>query len=102
MGIKAKGMLRFARVNKVTSASLGYPLSVCNKNSTLKWYKLETLIFNPYSYYSSMAYGNPTCNLSIGNSPSCNPSVKAMTKTKLTLPPAGAHIAMTNFLRVSS
>ena len=26
----------FARVNKVTSASLGYPLSVFNKNSTLK------------------------------------------------------------------
>jgi len=25
----------FARVNKVTSASLGYPLSVFNKNSTL-------------------------------------------------------------------
>jgi len=25
-----------ARVNKVTSASLGYPLSVFNKNSTLK------------------------------------------------------------------
>ena len=26
----------FARVNKITSASLGYPLSVFNKNSTLK------------------------------------------------------------------
>jgi len=26
----------FARVDKVTSASLGYPLSVFNKNSTLK------------------------------------------------------------------
>ena len=33
MGVKAKGMLR---VNEVTSASLGYPLSVFNKNSTLK------------------------------------------------------------------
>jgi len=28
-------ILRFARVNKVTSSSLGYPLSVFNKNSTL-------------------------------------------------------------------
>ena len=28
----------FARVNNVTSASLGYPLSVFNKNSTLKSY----------------------------------------------------------------
>jgi len=27
----------FARVNKVTSASMGYPLSVFNKNCTLKW-----------------------------------------------------------------
>jgi len=36
MGVKAEGMLRFARVNKVTSASLGYPLLVFNKNSTLK------------------------------------------------------------------
>ena len=37
MGVKAKGMQcsGFARVNKVTSASLGYPLSVFNKNSTL-------------------------------------------------------------------
>jgi len=26
----------FARVNKITSASLGYPLSVFNKHSTLK------------------------------------------------------------------
>jgi len=38
----------FARVNKVTSASLGYPLSVFNKSSTLKgpgrsleWWKYE-------------------------------------------------------------
>jgi len=35
MGVKAEGMLMFARVNKVTSTSLGYPLSVLNKNSTL-------------------------------------------------------------------
>jgi len=34
--LEAKGMLRFARVNKVTSASLGYPLSVFNKNSVLR------------------------------------------------------------------
>jgi len=33
MGVQAEGMLRFARVNKVTPASLGYPLSVFNKNS---------------------------------------------------------------------
>jgi len=36
MGVKAKGMLRGVRVNQVTSASLRYPLSVFNKNSTLK------------------------------------------------------------------
>ena len=35
MGAKAKRMLRFARVNKVNSASLGYPLSVFNNDSTL-------------------------------------------------------------------
>jgi len=42
-----------------------------------------------------------TCNQLIGNSPSCNPSIKAMTKTKLTLPPTVAYICP-NFLRVSS
>jgi len=31
----------FARVNKVTSTSLGYPLSVFNKNSTLEPTKLS-------------------------------------------------------------
>ena len=34
--VKAKGMLRVVRVNQVTPASLRYPLSVSNKNSTLK------------------------------------------------------------------
>ena len=34
--LKRRGCSGFARVNKVTSASLGYPLSVFNKNSTLK------------------------------------------------------------------
>jgi len=34
--LKRRECSGFARVNKVTSASLGYPLSVFNKNSTLK------------------------------------------------------------------
>jgi len=34
--LKQRECSGFARVNKVTSASLGYPLSVFNKNSTLK------------------------------------------------------------------
>jgi len=34
--LKGRECSGFARVNKVTSASLGYPLSVFNKNSTLK------------------------------------------------------------------
>ena len=34
--LKRRELPGFARVNKVTSASLGYPLSVFNKNSTLK------------------------------------------------------------------
>jgi len=34
--LKRREYSGFARVNKVTSASLGYPLSVSNKNSTLK------------------------------------------------------------------
>jgi len=34
--IKRRKLPGFARVNKVTSASFGYPLSVFNKNSTLK------------------------------------------------------------------
>jgi len=34
--LKRRECSGFARVNKVTSASLGYPLSVLNKNSTLK------------------------------------------------------------------
>jgi len=49
--------------------------------------------------------GNPTCNLPIGNSPSCNLSIKVMTKTKLTMPPTGAYISITPWpqnLRVSS
>ena len=33
--LKRRECSGFARVNKVTSASLGYPLSVFNKNSTL-------------------------------------------------------------------
>ena len=33
--LKRRECSGFARVNKVTSASLGYPLSVVNKNSTL-------------------------------------------------------------------
>ena len=33
---KRRELPGFARVNKVTFASLGYPLSVLNKNSTLK------------------------------------------------------------------
>jgi len=43
MGVKAKGTLRFARVNKLTSASLGYPLSVFNKHSTLNHYDYPNL-----------------------------------------------------------
>jgi len=34
--LKRRELSGFARVNKVTSASLGYPLSVFNKNSTLR------------------------------------------------------------------
>jgi len=34
--LKRRECSGFARVNKVTSAFLGYPLSVFNKNSTLK------------------------------------------------------------------
>ena len=34
--LKRRELSGFARVNKVTSASLEYPLSVFNKNSTLK------------------------------------------------------------------
>ena len=34
--LKRRECSGFARVNQVTSASLGYPLSVFNKNSTLK------------------------------------------------------------------
>jgi len=34
--LKRRELPGFSRVNKVTSASLGYPLSVLNKNSTLK------------------------------------------------------------------
>ena len=56
--LKRRERSGFARVNKVTSASLGYPLSVFNKNSTLK---IDTLIekiscelsFDFYVAYSS-------------------------------------------------
>jgi len=34
--LQRRGFLGVARVNKVTPMSLGYPLSVSNKNSTLK------------------------------------------------------------------
>ena len=39
--LKRRECSGFARVNKVTSASLGYPLSIFNKNSTLKAKKNE-------------------------------------------------------------
>jgi len=58
----------FVRVNKVTSASLGYPLSVFNKNSTLK--KKEESIavegatgttgYEPIHYQSSPSYQKTT------------------------------------------
>jgi len=35
--LKRRELPGFVRVNQVTSASLGYPPSVFNKNSTLKW-----------------------------------------------------------------
>ena len=41
--LKRRELPGFARVNKVTSASLGYPLSVFNKNSTLKERKTRQL-----------------------------------------------------------
>jgi len=39
--IKRRECSGFARVNKVTSASLGYPLSVFNKNSTFEGEELK-------------------------------------------------------------
>jgi len=36
MGVKAKGTPKVCQVMKVSSASLEYPLSIFNKNSTLK------------------------------------------------------------------
>jgi len=52
MGVKAEGMLGVARVNKVSSASLGYPLSVFNKNSTLKllFFCDQTYRFHEYQF----------------------------------------------------
>jgi len=45
--IKRRELLGFARVNQVTSASLGYPLSIFNKHSTLRL---------------RLLYGRPDCN----------------------------------------
>jgi len=42
--LKRREYSGFARVNKVTSTSLGYPLSVFNKNSTLKRARAETRV----------------------------------------------------------
>ena len=39
--LKRRECSGFARVNQVTSASLGYPLSVFNKNSTLKQFLFQ-------------------------------------------------------------
>jgi len=41
--LKRRGCYGFARVNQVTSASLRYPLSVFNKNSTLNGHTAVTL-----------------------------------------------------------
>ena len=40
--LKRRECLGFARVNQETSASLRYPLSVFNKNSTLKWMSVDS------------------------------------------------------------
>jgi len=66
--------------------------------SLIGCYKLETRNFSPSAYYSLMAYGNPTCNLLIGNCSSCIQSTMDMPKTKRTLLPTGAYISMTPWL----
>jgi len=50
----------FARVNKVTSASLGYPLSVFNKNSTLK----KTRTKQHHGTSSEVVFGETACRRS--------------------------------------
>jgi len=77
MGVKRSECSGFARVNKVTSASLGYPLSVFNTNSTLKtpgsisardclfvclfvcWYQNQKMLLlrsRPFSHFLSLGY----------------------------------------------
>jgi len=53
--------------------------------------------FQALLLYFSMAYGKPTCNLQTGNSPSYNPSTKALTRIRLNLPLTGEYIWMTHW-----
>jgi len=49
--LKRREFSGLARVNKVTSASLGYPLSVFNKNSTLKDSFIGSLYYSTFFRY---------------------------------------------------
>jgi len=50
--LKRRECSGFVRLNKVTSASLGYPLSVFNKNSTLKVKKKPASLGRPPSVFN--------------------------------------------------
>jgi len=62
--LKRRELPGSVRVNKVTSASLGYPLSVFNKNSTLK----QTSIFNKNSTLKTFNSSDSTTELALGMS----------------------------------
>ena len=62
--LKRRECSGFARVNKVTSASLGYPLSVFNKNSTFRWARAKVFNCNKTSVGRAIAFGCATrCHL---------------------------------------
>jgi len=64
--LKRRELPGFAKVNKLTSASLGYPLSVFNTNSTLKctilyWSGTWNLFFDPASEFFSTPWWSQRC-----------------------------------------
>ena len=64
MVLKRRELAGFARVKKVTSASMGYPPSIFNKKCTLKWDWTElnwTVSHHQFSMKTLLSNGMPSC-----------------------------------------
>jgi len=89
--LKRRECSGFARVNKVTSASLGYPLSVFNKNSTettLKAIFIHSRVIQRRASYRRMCCLDYLCELSV--------RVRPCKRSQYTMRAAATHFSSWN------